>query len=324
MFMQEQTWLLAGFAVVVLGLLALDLGVFHRKAHIVSTREALGWSAVWVGCALLFNIALVPYLGIESALQFTTGYLIELSLSVDNLFVFLMLFTSFGVPPIYQHRVLFWGVLGAIVLRIIMIGAGSALVSEFHWVLYVFGVFLAFTGAKMLFAREGDAVSPADHPALKWLRRHLPVSNTPHDGRFMVRIDGRWMITPLCVVLISVEIADVMFAVDSVPAIFAVTTDPFIVMTSNIFAILGLRSMYFALSGLVARLRYLKYGLAVVLMFIGVKILMAGFYPIPTVVALTVTAGILATAVIASLIKTASENGKEQSEIAAVPEHAGE
>ncbi|MBF0143941.1 MAG: TerC family protein [Magnetococcales bacterium] len=305
--MDGQAWLLIGLAVVVGGLLILDLGVFHRRAHAVTTREALGWSAVWVACAMAFNAAIVPWMGSEAALQFLTGYLIELSLSVDNLFVFLLLFTQFGVPPAYQHRVLFWGVLGAIVMRIVMITVGGALVAEFHWILYLFGVFLAVTGAKMLLARDEAPSSPADHPVIRWLCRHLPVSDTPHDGRFVIRVEGRRMVTPLFIVLISVEIADVMFAVDSVPAIFAVTTDPFIVVTSNIFAIMGLRSMYFALAGLSQRLRYLKYGLATVLMFIGTKILLAGVYAIPIAVALGVTAGILAVAVIASLVKTSGE-----------------
>lgn len=299
-----QTWLLIGFAGVVGSLLVLDLGVFHRRAHVISTREALGWSAVWVACAMAFNLALVPWMGTGAALQFLTGYLIELSLSVDNLFVFLLLFTQFGVPPVYQHRVLFWGVLGAIVMRIIMITLGGVLVAKFHWILYLFGAFLAITGARMLLVREESETSPADHPLIRWLRRHLPVSDTAHDGRFLIRENGRLRVTPLFVVLISVEIADVMFAVDSVPAIFAVTTNPFIVVTSNIFAIMGLRSMYFALCGLSERLRYLKYGLAVVLMFIGAKILLASVYAIPIAVALSVTAGILAVAVLASLFKT--------------------
>ncbi|MBF0095452.1 MAG: TerC family protein [Alphaproteobacteria bacterium] len=299
-----QTWLLVGFAGVIGGLLALDLGVFHRHAHAVTTREALIWSGVWISCAMAFNLTLVPWMGLDPALLFLTGYLIELSLSVDNLFVFLMLFTQFGIPPAYQHRVLFWGVLGAIVLRIIMITAGGALVAQFHWILYLFGAFLAVTGAKMLVAREAEDASPADHPAIRWLRRRLPVTDELHGGRFLVRVNGRRMVTPLFVVLISVEVADVMFAVDSVPAIFAITTDPFILVTSNLFAIMGLRSMYFALCGLSQRLRYLKYGLAVVLMFIGVKILLAAVYPIPTVVALGVTAAILTVTVVASLIGT--------------------
>lgn len=295
------TALLVGFAGGVGTLLALDLGVFHRRAHAVTTGEALRWSAVWVALAAAFNLALVPWLGTGPALQFLTGYLVELSLSVDNLFLFLLLFTRFGVPPAYQHRVLFWGVLGAIVLRVAMIVAGSALVSQFHWVLYLFGVFLAVTGLRMLVATGGQADSAADNAFILWLRRHLPVSDTPHDGRFLVRVDGRRMVTPLFVVLLSVEVADVMFAVDSIPAIFAITTDPVIVATSNIFAIMGLRSMYFALCGLSQRLRYLKTGLAVILMFIGAKILLAGVYEIPAAAALGVTVAILAATVAVSL-----------------------
>ncbi|MFN3077438.1 MAG: TerC family protein [Alphaproteobacteria bacterium] len=303
--METQTLFLLAFAGVVGFLLLLDLGVFHRKSHEVSVREALGWSAVWVLVALSFNAALIPWRGPEAALLFLTGYLIELSLSVDNLFVFLLLFGQFAVPPAFQHRVLFWGVIGAIVLRLAMILAGGALVAEAHWVLYIFGAFLIFAGAKMLFTGEEPETSPADHPLVRWLRRHLPVSDTPHDGRFIIRDgNGKRLLTPLFVVLISVEVADVMFAVDSVPAIFAITTDPFLVATSNIFAILGLRSMYFALCGIAERLHYLKYGLAAILIFIGIKILIASYYEIPAVVALGVTAGILVVAATVSLLKS--------------------
>lgn len=305
--MEPHTIGLTAFIIVVGSLLILDLGVFNRRCHVVGVREALVWSGVWIAFAAAFNLALVPLHGSETALQFLTGYLIELSLSVDNLFIFLLLFGQFAVPAKLQHRVLFWGVLGAIVMRVLMILAGGALVEQFHWVLYLFGAFLAVTGARMLLSREKDEKSPADHPLLRLLRRALPVSDTPHDGRFLVRQGGRLMATPLLIVLLSVELADLMFAVDSVPAIFAVTTDPFIVATSNIFAILGLRSMYFALCGLTARLRYLKYGLAVVLMFIGAKILVAGFYVVPIIIALGVTVGILTVAVVASLLKTRGE-----------------
>lgn len=313
--LEPQTYFLMAFGAVVAGLLAADLGIFHRRSHVVSAREALVWSAIWVACALAFNLALVPWRGTETALQFLTGYLIELSLSIDNLFVFLMLFSQFGVPRALQHRVLFWGVLGAVVMRVGMIIAGGTLVDQFHWILYLFGIFLAITGIRMLSSREKEPVPIGDRFLMRWLRRHLPVSDTPHDGRFLVRIGGRWMVTPLFIVLLAVEIADVMFAVDSVPAIFAITTDPFVVVTSNIFAILGLRSLYFALNGLAERLCYLKYGLATVLLFIGGKILLADLYPIPIAAALGVTAGILSLAVIASLLKTRGDQRTLKGEI---------
>ncbi|MEO5373106.1 MAG: TerC family protein [Alphaproteobacteria bacterium] len=302
--MDSTMWLWGGFGAVIVTLLALDLGILHRKARAVTMREALTWSVIWVGCAILFNIAIFFWRGPQPALEFMTGYLIELALSVDNLFVFMILFGQFGVPPALQHRVLFWGVLGAIAMRAVMIVAGAALITNFHWILYLFGVFLAITGFKMLFAKDEEATSPADQPFLRWVRNHLPVTNEHHGDAFVVRVNGRSMVTPLFIVLISVEFADLMFATDSVPAIFAVTTDPFVVFTSNIFAILGLRSFYFALRDLMARLKYLKYGLSLVLMFIGVKILLAGVYPLPVAVALGVTFGILAVTVTASLLAT--------------------
>lgn len=290
------------FSCVVAVLLAFDLGLFSKGSGAMKMREALIRSAVWIGTALAFNVALYFLMGPRPALEFLTGYLIELSLSVDNLFVFLILFSQFAVPPAYQHRILFWGILGAIVMRVAMITAGAALVAEFHWILYIFGVFLVWTGIKML--REKSAAEPAgEHKMVGWLRRHLPVAPAAaeHDGRFFVRTGGRLMVTPLFIVLIAVELSDVMFAVDSVPAIFAVTTNTFIILTSNILAILGLRSLYFALAGLAARLKYLKTGLALILLLIGVKILMAGIWPIPILWTLSATALILAVSVIASL-----------------------
>lgn len=299
----EEIWFLVALVGVVGTLLVLDLGFVGRRSETVPWRTAVIWTAVWIASALAFNLAILPLRGAEKALQFLTGYLIELSLSVDNLFVFLLLFSSFAVPPRWQRGVLFWGVFGAIVLRVAMIAAGSTLIDRFHWILYLFGVFLALTGIRMLLRRK-DTAAPGESRVMRWLHRCLPVSNTPHDGRFFVRIDGRLMVTPLFTVLLAVETADLMFAVDSVPAIFAVTTDPFIVASSNIFAILGLRSMYFALSGFAERLRYLKYGLAAVLIFVGAKILLAGIYPLPAALSLAITVGILAVAVTASLIKT--------------------
>lgn len=260
-------------------------------------RAALLRSGIWISAALLFNLGVWHWRGAGAAMQFFTGYLIELSLSVDNLFVFLMLFGQFAVPPALQHRVLFWGILGAILMRVAMILAGAALISSVHWILYIFGLFLVVTGARMLTSGE----TSADPPLMRMVRR-LPVHGTISDGRFFLRHEGKLRATPLFAVLIAVELTDVMFAVDSVPAIFAVTTDVFVVLTSNIFAVLGLRSLYFALHGLATRLRYLKYGLAAILILVGAKILLAGWYQIPTVWTLTATAAILALAVVASLI----------------------
>lgn len=298
-----------GFVGFVLAMLALDLFVLGgRQAHKVSPREALSWSLAWVGLALAFNALLWWYLdgnfGREvangMALEFLTGYLIEKSLSVDNVFVFLMIFTYFQVPPEYQRRVLLYGVLGAIVLRAVMILAGAVLVSQFHWILYLFGLFLVITGFKMLvFAdREADLEK---NPVLRWLRGHLRITPEYHGERFWVMRDGvRWF-TPLFLVLVLVETSDVIFAVDSIPAIFAITTDPFIVFSSNIFAIMGLRALYFLLADMAGRFHLLKYGLALVLVFVGIKMLVADFYKVPIGIALGVVGVILATSIAASL-----------------------
>ena len=302
----------AGFVAFVLAMLALDLFVLGgRTAHRVSAREAGSWTAVWVSLALAFNGILWWWLdgtaGREmanaKALEFLTGYLIELSLSVDNVFVFIMLFSFFSVPEEYQRRVLLYGVLGAIVMRAVMILAGTALVAQFHWILYVFGAFLVFTGIKMLvFANKKPDL--ASNPALVWMRRHLRVTDEYHGEQFTVVKDGvRWY-TPLFLVLILIEISDLIFAVDSIPAIFAVTTDPFIVFTSNIFAILGLRAMFFLLADLNTRFHLLKYGLALVLVFVGVKMLIAGVYKVPIGLALGIVALILGASVTTSLIAT--------------------
>lgn len=302
----------AGFGAFVLGMLALDLFVLGGKsAHRVSTREAAAWSFTWVALALAFGGLLWWWLdgslGREAAngkaLEFLTGYLIELSLSVDNVFVFIMLFSFFAVPAEYQRRVLLFGVLGAIVLRMIMILAGAVLVARFHWILYVFGAFLVVTGVKMLvFA---DKVSDLNqNPVLRWMRQHMRITHEHHGERFMVVKDGvRWF-TPLFLVLVLIEISDVIFAVDSIPAIFAVTTDPFIVFTSNIFAIMGLRAMFFLLADLSSRFHLLKYGLALVLVFVGAKMLIVDLYKVPIGLALGIVAAILAVSVAASLAVT--------------------
>lgn len=290
-----------GFAVVVVIMLAIDLLLQGRRgAHTMSMKQAAAWSIVWVTLSLLFNAAFWWYLAetqgravaAPQALAFLTGYLIEKSLAVDNVFVWLMLFSYFSVPPALQRRVLVYGVLGAIVLRTIMIFAGSWLITQFEWLLYVFGAFLLFTGVKMALAKE-DASGIGDRPLVRWLRGHLRMTDTIEDEKFFVRKNGLLFVTPLMLVLILVELSDVIFAVDSIPAIFAVTTDPFIVLTSNLFAILGLRAMYFLLAGVAERFSMLKYGLSVILVFIGIKMLIVDFYHIPIAISLGVVFGIL-------------------------------
>ncbi|EMZ4244381.1 TerC family protein [Salmonella enterica] len=290
-----------GFAVVVVIMLSIDLLLQGRRgAHAMSMKQAAGWSILWVTLSLLFNAAFWRYLaetqGREvadpQALAFLTGYLIEKSLAVDNVFVWLMLFSYFSVPPALQRRVLVYGVLGAIVLRTIMIFAGTWLITQFEWLLYVFGAFLLFTGVKMALAKE-DESGIGEKPMVRWLRGHLRMTDTIENEHFFVRKNGLLYATPLLLVLIMVEFSDVIFAVDSIPAIFAVTTDPFIVLTSNLFAILGLRAMYFLLSGVAERFSMLKYGLAVILVFIGIKMLIVDFYHIPIAISLGVVFGIL-------------------------------
>ena len=291
------------FNAFVLGMLALDLLVFHRKAHAVSLREAFTWSVVWISLALLFNLGIYYLWGSEKAMEFLAGYLIEKSLSVDNIFVFIMIFSYFAVPPMYQHRILFWGILGALVMRAIFIAAGAALLSAFHWIIYIFGGFLIITGIKMFFAGD-EKIEPEKNPAVVLLRRWMPITNDYQGQRFFVRLDGRLWATPLFVVLLVIETTDVIFAVDSIPAIFAITLDPFIVYTSNIFAILGLRALYFLLAGILEMFRYLKVGLSFVLCFVGIKMMIVDFYKIPIAVSLAVVAGILVISILASLVKT--------------------
>jgi len=287
------------------GMLVLDLGVFHRRAHKVSIREALVWSAVWIGLALVFAAGVWFELGRERALEFLTGYIIEKSLSVDNLFVFLVIFSYFGVAPRYQHKVLFWGILSALVFRAAFIAAGVTLIRQFHWVIYVFGVFLVYSGVKLFF-QKGHEIHPEQNPVLRLLRRFrrlFPITKRYLGGRFLFRRHGAWVGTPLLVVLIMIETSDIVFAVDSIPAILAITTDPFVVYTSNVFAILGLRALYFALAGVMEVFHYLHYGLSFILAFVGVKMLLADIYKIPVPVALGVVAVILAGSVILSLLR---------------------
>ena len=290
-----------GFTVFVLTMLAIDLGVFHRKTHAVSFREAISWTTVWVVLAMIFAGLVYYWFGPTKALEFLTGYVIEEALSVDNLFVFLILFGAFRVPKELQHTVLFWGVLGALVMRAIFIVAGAALIANFHWVIYVFGAILLYTGFKLLKQSEPD-VDPRKNPLYRMVAKIFPSTHEYEGNKFFTMRDGKRFVTPLFLVLVAVEGTDLVFAVDSVPAIFAVTTDPFIVYTSNVFAILGLRSLYFALAGAMDKFRHLHYGLAFVLIFVGVKMLISGFYKIPIVASLIVIAGTLAAAMIASLL----------------------
>lgn len=301
--MPESLWLWIGFNVFVLAMLALDLGVFHRQAHVVSFREAIGWTVAWITLALLFNLGVWHYAGAQKALEFTTGYLIEYSLSVDNIFVFALLFSYFAVPSKYQHRVLFWGILGALVMRAMMIGAGTLLIAKFSWIIYVFGAFLILTGIKMIVKRE-EEIHPERNPVVRWFKKLMPVTPDYRGDSFFVRENGIRMATPLFLVLLLVEFSDLIFAVDSIPAIFAVTKDPFIVYTSNVFAILGLRSLYFALAGVMDKFHYLKIGLGVVLSFVGVKMILAHTaWKIDTLVSLGVIVMILAVSVVWSLVK---------------------
>src|SRR5436309_5984766 len=286
-------WLWIGFNLFVLAMLALDLGVFHRRAHAVSLKEASIWSVVWITLAMIFNAGLYFFAGSEPALQFFTGYLIEKSLSVDNIFVFVLLFTFFKVPAPFQHRVLFWGILGALVMRGMMIALGVVLLETFHWIIYLFGAFLIFTGVRMAFHKETE-VHPERNPLLRLVRRIVPVTNDYERDRFLVRRAGQVLVTPLLLVLLVVETTDVIFALDSIPAIFAVTRDPFIVYTSNVFAIFGLRSLYFVFANVIGQFYYLKLGLAVVLSYVGVKMVLANIYHIPTALSLVVIALVLA------------------------------
>lgn len=293
-------WIL--FMIFVVAMLALDLGVFHRNSHKVGFKEAMTWSGVWIALAIAFSFVIRAWKGDEAFAQFLTGYVIEKSLSVDNLFVFLMVFSYFRVPDAYQHKVLFWGIIGALVMRAIFIAAGVALITKFHWMIYVFGGFLVLTGIKMLFEHGGEK-DLAKNPVVRFFNRIMPVSPNFDGDRFFTVKNGKKFATPLFLALILIEFTDVVFAVDSIPAILAVTQDPFIVFTSNIFAILGLRSLYFALSGLADLFVYLKYGLSAILVFVGTKMLIMDFYKIPIGLSLAVICGILTISVVASIAR---------------------
>jgi tellurite resistance protein TerC len=294
-------WWWVGFNLLVLILLVVDLGVFHREAHEVKPKEATIWSVIWISLALLFNVFIYFEFGQQQALDFLTGYLIEKSLSVDNLFVFVLIFSYFNVPARYQHRILFWGIVGALLMRAGLIAVGAFLLAQFSWVIYVFGAFLIYTGIRMALEKESSVEIEAN-PLIKLVRRWFPVTNKYHDQKFFIREAGRRVVTPMFVVLVLIESTDLVFALDSIPAIFAVTKDTFIVYTSNIFAILGLRSLYFLLANVINKFYLLKYGLAIVLTFIGVKMVIEHWVHIPTFVSLGVVAFVLVASVVASLI----------------------
>ncbi len=299
----EPLWFWFAFGAFILGMLALDLGVFHKKSHVVSFREALSWTLVWCLLATLFGLWVWSDRGAQAGKEFFTGYVIELSLSADNVFVFVLIFSFFQVPLAYQHKVLFWGVLSALVLRLVMILLGSALIAKAGWVIYLFGGFLVYTGIKMLFKGD-DGQSPDQNPVIKWFTKRVPTTADFRGDKFFIIEGGKRLATPLLVVLLCVEISDVIFAVDSIPAIFGITKDPFIVFTSNVFAIMGLRSLYFVLAGAMHKFYLLQKGLAIILAFVGVKMILAhsGWFKLPTEFALIVVLGILAGSVIGSLI----------------------
>ena len=291
-------WIL--FNVFVLVMLALDLGIFNRKSHVVSVKEALTWTFVWIFLALVFNAIIYFWQGQQKALEFFTGYFVEKALSVDNIFVFIMIFSYFTIPPQFQHKVLFWGIIGALVMRVIFIFAGVALIEKFHFTIYIFGALLIYTGYKM-FNHNKAKIEPDKNPLLRIFKKFMPVTPELHEDRFFIKIDGKRFATPLFLVLILIETSDLIFAVDSIPAILAITQDQFIVYTSNVFAILGLRSLYFALAGIVHRFWLLSYGLAVVLIFVGIKMMLIDLYKIPIEWSLLFIVFIIAASIILSL-----------------------
>jgi tellurite resistance protein TerC len=305
--MDDTAILWIGFNAFVLLMLALDLGVFHRKKHVISLKEALIWTAVWITLALAFNGFIYYYFDDEFAVQFLTGYLIEKSLSVDNIFVMILIFSYFQVPPLYQHKVLFLGILGALVMRAIFIFAGIELIHRFHWLIYIFGGFLIITGIRMLFAKE-TKVDPGKNIFVRAVRKIMRVTAEYHDGNFFTRKDGVLWATPLFLTLVVIEGTDLIFAVDSIPAILAISEEPFIVYTSNVFAILGLRSLYFALAGIEQYFKYLKYGLALILVFVGTKMAIADLFKIKVGISLIVIAVILGVSMLASVVKSKQED----------------
>jgi len=311
--LSNKIFIWGGFNILVLVMLAIDLGIFHRKDHKISLKEGIVWSIIWVIVALIFNIGYYFWQGPEKALQFFTGYLIERSLSIDNIFVFLMLFTFFAVPQKYQYKVLFWGIIGALVMRGLFIGVGAILIAKFHWIIYIFGAFLVYTGFKMGVAGD-EKIEPEKNPLIKFVRKFMRITPDYRNGHFFVRENGKLYGTPLFVVLVAVETTDVIFAFDSIPAIFAITLDPFIVYTSNVFAILGLRALYFAIAGLMDIFYYLKYGLSAILIFVGVKMLISGYWKMPDWVALSVVGGLLLISILWSVFFPKKPKAVEQME----------
>ena len=306
--MQNEVLWWVVFNIFVLAMLALDLGVFHRKAHVIQIKEALGWSVAWILLSLLFNLGIYFWRGSETALEFLTGYLIEKSLSVDNIFVFVLIFSYFRIPHLYQHKVLFWGIVGALILRAIFIVAGITLMEKFHWVIYIFGGFLIVTGLRMGLQKHKE-IHPEKNPVLRLFRRFMPVTDDMEEGRFFVKQGGRRVATPLFITVLVVETTDLIFAVDSIPAILAITSDPFIVYTSNVFAILGLRALYFAIAGMIQRFQYLHYGLSAILVFVGMKMLLSSVYKIPVGLALGAIAMILLVSVVTSVARSRKSAG---------------
>lgn len=300
--MSVEIALWAGFSLFLIIMLALDLGVFHKESHVVEFKEAMIWSGVWVGLAVLFNIGVFSYFGQIKGMEFLTGYLIEKSLSVDNVFIIALIFTYFNVPRQYQHRVLFWGVIGALVMRAILIAVGATLIKEFTWIIYIFGAFLIFTGIKM-YLQKNEGIDPDKNPVVRFFKRFIPVTDQYNKEKFFLIKEGRRYATPLFIVLLLVETTDLIFAVDSIPAIFAITQDPFIVFTSNAFAILGLRSLYFALAGVIYKFYYLKAGLSVILVFVGLKMMLIDVFKIPIVFSLGFVALVITVSIIASYYK---------------------
>ncbi len=298
------------FTSIVLVMLALDLGVFHRRAHIIRLREAVVWSVVWIALSLLFNLGVYLYIGPQAGLDFLTAYLVEKSLSIDNIFVFLLIFSYFSVPAQFQHRVLFWGIIAALFMRAFFIAAGLTLIQRFEWIVFVFGAFLIFTGIRMAVRKEGE-IHPERNPILKLFRRLFAVSNEYEGARFFVKKDKHWIATPLLIVMLVVETSDLIFAVDSIPAVLAITVDPFIVYTSNVFAILGLRALYFALAGIMELFHYLHYGLSAILIFVGVKMLLSHIYDVPTALALGFIAATILISVVASILDPRKKRAEE-------------
>jgi tellurite resistance protein TerC len=298
----EQIIWWGGFGTLITAMLIFDLFVLNRKAHVVGVREALVWSAIWIGMALLFAIVIFVFQGSQKGVEYLTGYVIEKSLSVDNIFIFVIIFQYFAVPPALQPKVLRWGIMGALIMRLIFILLGVALLHLFHWMVFVFGGILLVTALRLATQKE-QGVEPDKNPIIKLVRRFLPVSNRYTNGNFFTRVDGRLVATPLFVVLITIESTDLVFAVDSIPAIFAITRDPFIIFTSNAFAILGLRALYFALAGIMRYFAYLRHGLVIVLAFVGVKMIMSEFYHLPTLISLGVIATVLTISVVVSILR---------------------